>query len=204
MGKEMVEIIKSICRSKGITIDRFEQDCGLAHGYLRSMSAQDSTPSAKRLDTMATYLGVSRSLLTGEEQNPSDKRGVIIPLLGRVAAGIPIEAAENVIGDEEITGRLAITGEFFALLIKGDSMSPYIMDGDKVIVRKQSEAESGDVVIALINGNDGCCKEYRKIPSGIMLISKNPSYDPMIFTHAEIDSQPVAILGKVVEVRRSL
>ena len=83
-------------------------------------------------------------------------------------------------------------------------MSPYIMDGDTVIVRKQDDADSDQIVIAMINGNDGVCKKLRKTSHGLMLISLNPQYDPMVFDHSEIDSIPVNIVGKVVEIRRKL
>jgi repressor LexA len=150
---------------------------------------------------------VTSEFLTGEVSSLSnDKKGsgVKIPLLGKVAAGLPIEAAENVIGEEEIPRRLAESATYFALLIKGDSMSPYICDGDKVIVRQQSEVENGQIAIVLVNGSDAVCKEFKKTPSGVMLISKNPNYDPMVFTHDEVDTTPVRIVGRVVEIRREL
>ena len=99
---------------------------------------------------------------------------------------------------------MAQKGEYFALLIKGDSMSPFIMDGDKVIVSQTTEAEDGDIVIALVDGKDGVCKVFKRTASGIVLISKNPNYDPMVFTNSEIDTEPVRIIGKVVEIRRHL
>ena len=73
--------------------------------------------------------------------------------------------------------------------------------GDVVIVRKQDDAESGDVVIAMINGNDATCKRLRKYRDGIELVSNNPIYKPMFFSNEEIISKPVKIIGKVVELR---
>ena len=81
------------------------------------------------------------------------KKAIRIPVLGNVAAGVPIEAIEDVIDYEEISEELAHTGDFFALKIKGDSMEPRICNGDVVIVRKQNYAESGDLVIVLVNGD---------------------------------------------------
>ena len=66
-----------------------------------------------------------------------------IPVLGRVAAGIPINAITEIIDTEEISEELAKTGDFFALKIKGDSMEPRIVDGDVVIVKQQEDAENG-------------------------------------------------------------
>lgn len=127
-----------------------------------------------------------------------------INVLGRVAAGIPINAIQEVIDTEEITEDLAKTGDFFGLKIKGDSMEPRICNGDVVIVRQQNDAESGDIVIAMVNGNDATCKRLVKYSSSIALVSLNSKYEPMMFTNEEIESKPVKIIGKVVELRGKL
>ena len=80
-------------------------------------------------------------------------------------------------------------------------MEPRMKDGDVVIVRQQEDAESGEVVIATINGDDATCKRLRKYAEGIMLLSTNPAYEPMTFTNHDIEELPVKILGKVVELR---
>ena len=80
-------------------------------------------------------------------------------------------------------------------------MEPRICNGDVVIVRQQDDAESGDIVIALVNGDDATCKRLRKYRDGIELISNNPTYQPMFFSNEEISSKPVQIIGKVVELR---
>lgn len=129
------------------------------------------------------------------------KKGVSIKVLGRVAAGVPIEAVEEIIDTEEITEELAKTGEFFGLKLHGNSMEPRMCEGDVVIVRKQDDAESGDIVIAMVNGNDATCKRLRKYRDGIELISNNPSYEPMFFSNQDIQEKPVKIIGKVVELR---
>ena len=130
------------------------------------------------------------------------EKGIKIPVLGSVAAGTPIFAEENYIGSEEISEELASTGEFFGLRIHGDSMSPRISDGDIVIVRQQDDAESGDIVIVLINGDSATCEKLMKYTDGISLLSFNPAYEPMTFTNKEIEDKPVRIIGKVVENRQ--
>ncbi|MCD7966567.1 MAG: helix-turn-helix domain-containing protein [Clostridiaceae bacterium] len=127
--------------------------------------------------------------------------GVTINVLGRVAAGVPIEAVEDIIDTEEISEEMASTGEFFGLQIHGDSMEPRMFEGDVVIVRQQDDAESGDVVIAMVNGDEATCKRLKKYNDGIMLISNNPKYEPMVFSNQEIMEKPVNIIGKVVELR---
>ena len=80
-------------------------------------------------------------------------------------------------------------------------MQPRMESGDVVIVKQQSDANSGDTVIALVNGDDATCKRLEKTDNGIMLVSTNPKYPPMFFTKEDIVTKPVVILGKVVEFR---
>ena len=130
------------------------------------------------------------------------RKGYTINVLGRVAAGLPIEAIENIIDTEEISEEMARTGEYFGLQIHGNSMEPRMYEGDIVIVRKQDDAESGDIVIAMVNGNDAVCKRLQKYAGGISLISLNSSnYDPMIYSNEDTETKPVKIIGKVVELR---
>lgn len=130
-----------------------------------------------------------------------DNKGVTINVLGRVAAGIPIDAIEEVIDTEEISKEMSLKGNYFGLQIHGDSMEPRIYNGDTVIVRQQNYAENGDIVIALINGHDATCKRLMKYNGGISLLSLNPKYEPMVFTKSDIDTIPIKIIGKVVELR---
>jgi len=127
-----------------------------------------------------------------------------IPVLGRVAAGIPFDAVEEIVDFEDIPATVARTGEYFGLRIKGDSMSPRILNGDTVIVRRQDDADSGDIVIALVNGSEGCCKRLKRFSGGISLLSINPAYEPLVYTQEEIKNLPVIIVGRVVELRGKL
>ena len=162
-----------------------------------------------KIELFAKALGTTSSKLFGCDNNiapitngTKQKRpGVTINVLGRVAAGTPIEAVEDIIDTEEITEEMASTGEFFGLQIDGDSMEPKMSKGDVVIVRQQDDAESGDTVIVTINGTDATCKRIRKYRDGIELISTNPSYEPMFFSNKDIVNKPVKIIGKVVELR---
>lgn len=112
------------------------------------------------------------------------EKGCRIPVLSQIIADVPIESIEEVLDWEEIPFRLANTGEFFGLKMKDDSMSPRI--------------ESGDIVIAQINGNDACVKKFFKQEDGIILQSFTPSYAPMYFSN----DKPVRIIGKVIENRQ--
>lgn len=162
------------------------------------------SPRMDKVDLMCKIFHCSRSdlmedkgYLIGKEKSES----IIVPVLGRVAAGIPLEAITDIIDTEEITLDMAKTGEFFGLRIHGDSMEPRMYEGDVVIVRQQDDAESGDIMIAMVNGDDATCKRLMKYSGGISLISLNSKYDPMMFTNKEIEEKPVKIIGKVVELR---
>jgi repressor LexA len=187
------------------------------------------TPPLKTLDLIADFFNVDMDYLRGtkdtisrinpstyqlEELKPTEHnnakpvtfkndKGVRIPVLGYVAAGVPIDAIEEIIDWEEIPKEMAARGEYFGLKIKGDSMAPDIKNKDVVIVRQQPDAESDEIVIVTINGDEGVCKKLRKSPEGITLISRNPAYEPIFFTPREVNDLPVTIVGKVVELRRS-
>ncbi len=130
-------------------------------------------------------------------------RGVRIPVLGRVVAGIPIEATQEILGYEEITPDLAKTGEFFALQVKGDSMLPKLEEGDVVIVKCQEDVETGDIAIVFVNGDEATIKQVKKVDGGIMLYGFNSDvYAPHFYSNQQIEALPVQILGKVIESRR--
>ncbi len=153
----------------------------------------------KSLIKCANIFHVSVDYLLGNEE-PS-KSAIKIPVLGTVAAGIPLEAIEEILDWEEIPVEMARQGEFFGLVIHGDSMSPRFLEGDVVIVRKQETADSGDIVIAKVNGDDACCKKLVRHEEGLSLVSLNSAYAPMFFSKNEVFQKPVTIIGKVVELR---
>ena len=158
-------------------------------------------PRMDKVDKMCEYFGCTRSDLLEDRRKPRPQHSISIPVYARVGAGIPLEAAEDIIDREEIPERLSRLGEYYALRISGDSMAPRIENGDVVIVRKQSDADDGDIVIALVNGNDAVCKRLRKYTDSIALVSNNPACSPMYFTLADTQDIPVRIIGKVVELR---
>lgn len=158
-------------------------------------------PSDK-IEAAAHLVHVSPSYLMGwDDSGKPSRKGVVINVLGRVAAGIPINAIEDIIDTEEIPEDMAATGEFFGLQIHGNSMEPRMIEGDIVIVRQQDDAESGDIVIAMVNGDEATCKKLVKYPEGISLVSFNTTYEPMFFSNIEIQQKPVRIIGKVIELR---
>lgn len=164
-----------------------------------------SEPSFETLQKIAQHFGVTSGYLMGEAGAPKRPgAGVRIPVYRAVAAGIPIEAIEDVVDWEEIEPDMAASGKFFGLRIAGQSMEPRICDGDVVIVRQQEDVNSGDVAIVLVNGFDATCKRVKKDSTGIWLLPNNPAYEPTHYSAAEIATLPVRIIGKVVELRGKL
>ena len=170
-----------------------------------------SNPDNEKIFLLSKVFGVTEAWLLGynvpryeriENTGPQTPQGLKIPVLGTVAAGIPISAVEEILDYEEVPQSWKNQGEFFGLRIKGDSMKPDINHGDTVIVRKQSTANNGDVVITLVNGDDVTCKKFEKLDNGIILISNNSECSPMYFSNEEVVTKPVVILGRVVELRR--
>ena len=159
---------------------------------------------ARSLGRLAELYGVTVNYLLGIDENDAPAKGVRIPVLGSVAAGIPIEAIQDIVDYEEIDADMAAAGEYFGLRIKGSSMDPRIREGDVVIVRRQEEAETGDTVVVLVNGDSATVKRIKIEPNGIALIPNNPAYDTRFYSAAEVELLPVRIIGKVVELRGKL
>ncbi|MBE6576522.1 MAG: helix-turn-helix domain-containing protein [Ruminococcaceae bacterium] len=186
--KEQKKTQKELCEYLGIEKTAFSDwKSGKSNSY------------KKYLPQISDFLNVSIDYLLDKET--IKKTGVSIPVFGDVAAGIPISAIEDTVDTEEITEEMASKGEYFGLMIKGDSMEPRFTTGDVVIVRQQDTAETGDIAIVMIGNENATCKKIKRTPEGVMLISTNPNYEPMFFTNKQIEELPVKILGKVVELR---
>lgn len=180
---------------------------GLKQSTFSGWKMNDRRPQSEWIEPIAKFLGVSAEyILTGNTGNVErvrlENEPCVIKVLGRVAAGIPIEASEDVIGEEMITQKMAESGEYFGLRISGNSMEPEIHHGSIVIVRQQDDVENGDIAIVLINGGEATCKKIEKFDNGIMLVPFNKEYPEKFYTNEEIENLPVRILGKVVEQRK--
>lgn len=124
---------------------------------------------------------------------------VRVPVLGRVPAGNPREAIEEVEGELFLDPGLVGEGEIFSLRVKGDSMvDAHICDGDYVLVRAQAHADTGEIVVAVIDG-EATVKRLNLHQGKIRLEAANPSYPPIV---APAGSRPFRIAGKVVGVYR--
>lgn len=193
--------LKNLRKRDGITQTQLSEYMGITQATLSGWENEKFEIDTASLKKLATYFNVSIDYLLGTEETEKPKKGIMIPVLGKVIAGLPIEAVEEIIDYEEITEEMARNGEYFALKIKGNSMSPRIEENDVVIVRKQSYVDNGNIAIVLINGYEATCKKINHNENGITLISLNNSYSPMFYTKEECEKLPVQIIGKVVELR---
>ncbi len=202
---KIINILNELKDEQELSISELARRVGMAKSAVSRYFNKTRQFPLNRAHDFAAALNTTTEYILGIDDVKSKSKktkGVTIPVLGEVAAGIPIEAIEDIIDYEEISKDMAHTGDFFGLRIKGDSMSPRISEGDVVIVRQQNDAESGDIVIVLVNGESATCKRLMKYKDGISLISFNPMYNPMTFSNDEIKSKPIKIIGKVVENRQ--
>lgn len=199
-------LIKEKRIEKKYTMKELAEKVGVSEATVsRWESGEISNMRRGGIMRLSKVLDIPPSVILGLQDNTNNfnrPKGVRIPVLGEVVAGVPIDAVEEYLDWEEITPELAETGEFFALKIKGDSMEPRIVAGDVVIVKMQSTADTGDIVIAMVNGDEACCKRFIKQSDGIILQSFNSAYTPMFFTKEDIEKKPVSIIGKVIENRQ--
>ncbi len=122
-----------------------------------------------------------------------------VPLLGRIAAGSPILAEEQIEEIFTLPTEFTGTGPVFMLAVSGDSMEGAgILDGDYVVVRSQQDAANGEIVAALVDGEEATVKRFERDGTTVRLIPENPAYQPMVFEDG------VQLIGKVVGVLRAV
>ena len=161
-------------------------------------------PRIDKIQLLANYFSIQKADLV-ESKVKFDKLGnpvVTIPILGTVKAGYDYLAQENWIGAVDVDKKLADGNELFALKVHGDSMSPVLIEDDIVIIKKQDDFENGDIVVAIVNGDEATIKKGKKNENSILLQPLNPSYEPLIFTYDEMKSIPVKIIGIVKQLKR--
>ena len=216
------ELIKDFRDKHNLSMQDFANISGISKAYIGLLekvynptTKEPIAPSLPKVKAIAKAMGMELDDLlrqldgnqpvvvnTSAKKVDASIKAVKIPVVGRVVAGIPIDAIQEIIDYEEISSELAKTGDFFALRITGHSMEPRMCEGDVVIVKKQESVESGDTAIILVNGNDATIKRIKILDNGILLIANNNSvYEPHFYSKKDIQELPVQILGKVVELR---
>ena len=202
-GRIISKNLKRLAYESGKTQAEIARDLHISPATLRSWMIGTRIPRLDKIDLLCTYFNVGRAdILVEAGKRAPEVTARRIPVYGRVAAGIPLEMITDITDDEEIPAAMLLGGkEYFALTIRGDSMTPRMMDGDVVIVRKQETVESGDIAIVTVGRDDATCKKVMLSEQGLTLVSLNPVYPPVFYTAQQAAKLPISILGKVVELR---
>lgn len=196
-----MERLKILRRKYGLTQAELGEKIGVNQNTISNWESGKRNADFPNLSKLANVLKCTTDyLLEVSDVEKVSKKGVRIPVLGYVKAGIPIDRIQEIVDYEEISEDMAKKGDFFGLKVKGDSMEPRIKEGDVVIVRKQPDILSGDVAIVCV-GDDVTIKEVSKSKNGITLVPYNHAYRVMNFTNSEVRTLPVTVIGKVVELR---
>ncbi len=211
--KELLLYIHERIKETGVSpsFDEMKEALDLASksGIHRLITALEERGFLRRLPHRARALEVLKLPESAAPSAPPKGRGQFrpsvanerrggVPILGQIAAGVPIEALQNEIGRVTPPEELLGSGDHFALEVKGDSMiQAGILDGDVVILRRTETADSGDIVIALIDSEEATLKRLRKRGNSIALEAANPAYETRIF-----GPDRVRIQGKLVAMIR--
>ena len=210
--KNLLVYINEKLKSDGVSPSYDEMRISLSlkskSGIHRLISALEERGFIKRLAHKARALEVVKlpenasakdlfnnftpSLIKGGLDDSKKSKKNFIPLIGKIAAGLPIEAIEEFAEDIPAPPGTKNPDDFFALRVEGDSMvDAGINDGDTVIIKKTNIAENGKIVVALIDNHEATLKRYRKKANAIALESANPAYETRIFGPDRIKIQGV-------------
>lgn len=200
---ELKDILANLKSENGLTTEQLSQLSGVPKGTLNKLlNGETRNPTGGTLKKIAAALNCPAELLYPQGQDPAlhirntqDLMPVhrrALPLLGEVAAGVPIyadEQLETTFCDESLSCD-------FALRVRGDSMTgARINDGDIVFIRSQEDVDDGEIAVVLLN-DEATLKRVYHIKNGLQLLPMNPKYPPMIFTFDTCDT--IRILGKAV------
>lgn len=142
--------------------------------------------------------GLGKMALRKGSATPDGPEILSVPIMGRIAAGTPITALQTQLDTLPVPAGLLTQGEHFALEVRGDSMiEAGILDGDTVLIKRQDHADSGDVVVALVDDEEATLKRLRRKGASIALEAANPSYETRIF-----GPERVQVQGKLVGLFR--
>lgn len=201
---------KKLCGIKGISPTKATLEMGLSNAAYAHWQ-KGATPKQSTVKKVADYFGVDVALFydnEAEEEKPQIITGqalgalIMMPVIGSVKAGYGAEAVEDYTGGYQYIGADMVHNrpqEYRVLEVKGDSMYPFFLEGDRVVVHLQPEAENGETVVAILCNGDGTIKKLHIKEDGSMeLIPANAMYPPIQLRNGD------RIYGKVVNLIRNL
>jgi repressor LexA len=174
--------VREVAQALGKSAQAIQQhiECLRAKGYLQHQPSKSRTNVPKQSPVYTT-----------EQINE-------VPILGRVQAGVPVLAEENLEGTIPLPRDWARDDKVFLLRVKGDSMKgAHILPGDLAFVRQQPTAENGEIVVARVHQSDATLKRFYRRVNRVVLKAENPKYDPI-----EVNSDEVEVIGKLIGMYR--
>lgn len=200
---QMNEYIRSKRKSLGLTTEQVASFVGVSSPTItRWETGEIRNIKNDKILKLATVLEIDPMLLIGWDcsiDSPLSKK--LKPILGFVKAGYDLMAEEQLLGYEEVNDVEATKGDYF-LQVKGDSMTgSHIFEGNKVYIKSQSDVNSGEIAVVLINGDEATIKKVIKQKDLLILEATNPDYENRYFTAQEVKELPVTIIGRVVSCK---
>lgn len=198
LGKKLKKLRESRGLSQEELAEKLNKEFGTSinKGMISKWENEIGEPRLETARVLSTFFRISLDDLLGLGEI-SEPVFVRIPVLGNIAAGRPILANEH-IQDWDVIPKpnKYKEGEFFALIVKGDSMiGSRIYEGDKVIVRIQPWVEDGEIAVVNVDGENATLKRVKYINGKYLLIADNPKYEPIV-----IENENARIVGKVIQV----
>lgn len=206
-----MNVLKGLRDKKGVYQKDVARYLGVDRTTYVKYETGASEPGNDMLVKLSEYFDVPVGYLLGAEgidKNTApfsygENAVLRIPVYGSIPAGLPMEAIEDVLDYEEAPASWSLGGkEFFALKIKGDSMSPDYLCGDIVVFERAETCDTGDDCAVMVNGDDATFKRVERKETGVVLKPLNPEYETLFFSNDEIETKPVRILGIARELRR--
>jgi repressor LexA len=203
---EFNEKLKSLRHALGLTLEDVAKVVGVSKPTVqRWENGNIKNLRMDKIKKLADVLLCTPDYLMGWEEGAGiAEKKTRIPVFDRILAGTPVEVMGNILSYEEISTEEAKAGDYFGLLVTEDNMEPRIQKDDIVIVRGQSDLESGQIGVILVGEQDARLYFIKKENGGLWLVSSNVSHADVFYSREDIRQKPVRIIGRAVELRGKL
>lgn len=204
------DYIKNQREQNGLSQRQLASSSGLSNATISRIEKGTVIPDINTIFSLAKALHIKRAHLLEvygyiDTHSELTKHVNKIPVFGRIPAGLPLEAVEDIVDWEQAREQWTESeDEFFALRIKNDSMSPKYIEGDNVIFRKQDTCGSGQDAVVVSGSDDAALKRVVIKEDGTILQPINPLYPPEYYSKKDAAANPVKILGVAIELRRKI
>ena len=199
------ERLRELRKAKRVSQGALATALGVSQQAVGKWETERSTPDPTTVARIAAYFGVTTDYLLGcsdlraGEGQPrlqaADQR--LVPVVGAVRAGYGALAFEEDLG--YCSADVRSPGEYFYLVVRGDSMEPRISEGDLALVRQQPDVESGELAVVVVGGEEGTLKKVIKKKGTVILQPFNPAYPAMVYVGQDLEQ--IQIVGKVIETK---